>query len=121
MYYAYTPGVKRLPIYLMLSGWNLQTYMQTLNPSIEQAKRGKQGTEFRIFPNPAQGTIQIMLPAGQEAGHLRVYNLQGHRLLEHNLQGRLSEVDIPLSSGVYLFAVQPASNRAPFWQKIIIQ
>jgi myo-inositol-hexaphosphate 3-phosphohydrolase len=62
-----------------------------------------------------------MLPAGQKAGYLRVYNLQGQQLLEHSLQGRLSEVDIPLSSGVYLFAVQPVSNGAPFWQKIIIQ
>lgn len=100
-----------------------QAFRAERHPQKEEnlRKEVSKATEFRIFPNPAQGTIQIMLPSGQEAGYLRVYNLQGQRLLEHSLQGRLSEVDIPLSSGVYLFAVQPVSNGAPFWQKIIIQ
>ena len=92
-------------------------------PQNEEAitKQASKGNEVRIFPNPAQGAIQIMLPPEQEAGHLRVYNLQGQRLLERTLTGRLSKLDIPLPSGIYLFAVQRASNGAPFWQKIIIQ
>ena len=85
--HVYTPGVKRFPIYLMLSVWNLQTYMQTIKPPIEQAKRGKQAAELRIFPNPARELLTVILPDHLTTGQLEIFSLQGPTAT-HPISGR---------------------------------
>jgi hypothetical protein len=121
MYYAYTPGVKRLPIYLMLSGWNLQTCMQTLNQSIEQAKRGKQATELRTLPNPAKEILTVVLPDHLTTGQLELYDMQGRQVLQSTLVGQRSEVRLPGVQGLYIVTVYTSDTNLLHRQLLVIQ
>jgi hypothetical protein len=120
-HHVYTPGVKRFPIYLMLSVWNLQTYMQTIKPPIEQAKRGKQAAELRIFPNPARELLTVILPDHLTTGQLELYDMQGRQILQRTLVSQRSEVRLPGVQGVYIVMIYTSDSNLLHRQLLVIQ
>jgi hypothetical protein len=121
MYYSFTAGVKRLPIYLMLSGWNLRNHKQTLYPSIEQAKEKKQTAELHIFPNPAKDILTVVLPNHLTTGQLELYDMQGRQILQSALTRQHSEVRLPGVQGLYIVMVYTSDSNLLHRQLLVIQ
>ncbi len=71
---------------------------------------------FKIFPNPAQGNVQISGIA--EPSIVRVYSLHGRLLSTHQVAGDAT-LGFQLPSGMYL--VQLSSNGKTAVQKLIVQ
>jgi hypothetical protein len=73
---------------------------------------------FSAYPNPTQGLVTVQV-AQAESFDYAVYNLQGQLLLQGNVQG--DETTLNLASfpeGIYLIAVT-ANNQQPVYQRII--
>ena len=67
----------------------------------------------------ADGILNILLPGYEEGARVNVYNNVGQLVATQPLQGTASRLNKPLSSGVYIVAVQLGTNSQT--QKLIIK
>lgn len=90
-------------------------------PAIEQTERIKQGTELRIFPNPAKEILTVMLPDNLSTGQLELYDMQGRQILQRTLVGQRSEVQLPGVQGLYIVMIYNSDSNLLHRQLFVIQ
>jgi hypothetical protein len=74
------------------------------------------GSVFSIYPNPAENSISIVLPANTEIAELSIYNLTGQKVLQSNQSQNINIT--ALASGTY-FLKATTTNGAQFTKKIM--
>ncbi|MCK6693228.1 MAG: T9SS type A sorting domain-containing protein, partial [Thermoanaerobaculia bacterium] len=77
---------------------------------------------LKVYPNPANGTLNVEYPGLVGQGTLRLCNLQGRTLSEGVLPEHSSRVSVPvnhLAPGIYLVELQHGQG-LPFHGKVII-
>ncbi|MEZ4775043.1 MAG: M36 family metallopeptidase [Bacteroidia bacterium] len=76
---------------------------------------------FRIFPNPADKEVRIVVNQGKPTGFLvEITDMAGRQLIRSQTQGKESKVNISgLSAGIYLVKIT-AGNQSGF-RKLIVQ
>jgi hypothetical protein len=81
------------------------------------AAEGAVAPSMMVYPNPtSDGLVKLMLPQGTEGAVVRVYDMQGRRVLpEVKMDGALGRVQLPAVAGKYLMEV-----RADGWRKGIV-
>ena len=77
----------------------------------------KEGTDFKIFPNPVNGT-RIKIQGINRRAQLRVMDLSGRVLLLKDVNiSDTEEIDLQLTSGIYLISIDNTSKT----RKIIVK
>ncbi|MEO8147253.1 MAG: T9SS type A sorting domain-containing protein [Bacteroidia bacterium] len=71
-----------------------------------------------ISPNPTSGSVRIVLPLFIKSAQLIIYNCMGEIVFSKKLNQFNTEIDLPLSSGVYFAEVK--GNNLVHIQKLII-
>jgi hypothetical protein len=62
--------------------------------------------EFRVYPNPASGTMNVVLPQGKETAEIKVYDISGKIRLEQNTRTGQASVDVSdLPAGMYFLYI----------------
>jgi hypothetical protein len=74
---------------------------------------------IRVFPNPTQGTLQVVLPEGADQASLILYNLQGQPAFQSRLTGQRTTLQLPVPAGIYWARLQIAGQQ-PAHYKIIV-
>jgi hypothetical protein len=74
---------------------------------------------MRVFPNPTQGTLQVVLPEGADQASLILYNLQGQPAFQSRLTGQRTTLQLPVPAGIYWARLQIAGQQ-PAHYKIIV-
>jgi hypothetical protein len=74
---------------------------------------------IRVFPNPTQGTLQVVLPEGADQTSLILYNLQGQAAFQSLLTGQHTTLQLPVPPGIYWARLQIAGQQ-PAHYKIIV-
>ncbi|MBT8258922.1 MAG: T9SS type A sorting domain-containing protein [Bacteroidia bacterium] len=65
----------------------------------------------RIFPNPANGLLNVNFPQGIESGNLTIYDITGQRVIESVLTEADNTIEVSaLSQGVYLLKLETDSK-----------
>jgi hypothetical protein len=72
-----------------------------------------------FFPNPTQGTLQVVLPEGADQGFLILYNLQGQPSFRSLLTGSRTTLELPVPAGIYWARLQ-IDGQQPVNHKIIV-
>ncbi|KGE86379.1 MAG: T9SS type A sorting domain-containing protein [Phaeodactylibacter xiamenensis] len=72
-----------------------------------------------FFPNPTQGTLQVVLPEGTDQASLILYNLQGQPAFQSVLTGSRTTLQLPVPAGIYWARLQIAGQQ-PVHHKIIV-
>lgn len=97
--------------------YGLVTYnpiLPTNNWSVEEAAP----MTFSAYPNPTQGLVTVQV-AQAESFDYAVYNLQGQLLMQGNVQGNETLLNMAsFPEGIYLISVK-ANNQQPVYQRII--
>lgn len=71
------------------------------------------GTTFSIYPNPSSGMVQIQRNKLSGKARLRVYDLTGHLLSEHIVEGGLVNLDLSgLGEGMFIVSLREAGRVA---------
>jgi hypothetical protein len=78
---------------------------------------GEQG--MRVFPNPTQGTLQVVLSEEAEQASLILYNLQGQAAFQAVVTGQRTTLQLPVPAGIYWARLQIAGQQ-PVHHKIIV-
>ena len=84
--------------------------------------RSLPAADVHLFPNPAQATVTLLLPAQAEALNIVVRNLLGQSVLARTLPAGESNAELrtaALTPGVYL--VQGQGANVTFQQKLVIE
>lgn len=65
------------------------------------------------FPNPTEGRLNIRLPEGESSAHLRIMNVQGQMVAEHDIRQE-NEFDLELTQapGLYLLHLETVGEKA---------
>lgn len=122
--YAWDFGVHGCRAYSNSNDWGLQTSL-TLFPvicyspaSIEQF--GTQNESFRIYPNPANTTLQITFTDTLENKNIEIYNMLGDCVLRQNATSPNCQINIAhLAAGVYFITSNIKNQRAT--KKLIVK
>lgn len=72
-----------------------------------------------FFPNPTQGTLQVVLSEGTDRASLILYNLQGQPAFQAVLTGQRTTLQLPVPAGIYWARLQIAGQQ-PVHHKIIV-
>lgn len=76
---------------------------------------------FVIFPNPAQEKLSILTEKAYENGKIRLVNILGNPVIETEIQGKSSVLDLKnLSKGMYFLSIE-VPNHLLLTRKIEIQ
>jgi hypothetical protein len=99
------------------------------SPAMAQKNNGEpKAKELRLrqdlrnaafFPNPTQGTLQVVLPEGADQASLILYNLQGQPAFQSLLTGSRTTLELPVPAGIYWARLQIAGQQ-PVHHKIIV-
>ncbi|WP_299223121.1 glycoside hydrolase family 9 protein [uncultured Aquimarina sp.] len=75
---------------------------------------------FKIFPNPTSQVLNIKFPISKGSSNIKIYSIQGKKILSKQLQDTESTIDISnLTSGLYL--VKITTEGRSYTTKIIKQ
>jgi len=79
--------------------------------------------DFKIYPNPSNGELNIIFDKLQNEGRLEIFDLSGQLMYLKNLQpgNKINSINATnLSTGVYLvkFAGQNAKSITKKWMKL---
>jgi hypothetical protein len=62
--------------------------------------------EFRVYPNPANEVMNVILPSGKETAELKIYDVNGKMHLQQPMNARQASIDISdLPGGLYFLQV----------------
>jgi hypothetical protein len=88
-------------------------------PPAEELRHRQDRRNAAFFPNPTQGTLQVVLPEGVDQGSLILYNLQGQPAFQSVLTGQHTTLQLPVPAGIYWARLQIAGQQ-PVHHKIIV-
>ncbi|MEQ8707073.1 MAG: T9SS type A sorting domain-containing protein [Phaeodactylibacter sp.] len=99
------------------NGCQGETPCEVLTGVVEEEPLEEPG--MRVFPNPTQGTLQVVLPQGANQASLILYNLQGQPAFQSVLTGQRTTLQLPVPTGIYWARLQIAGQQ-PEYHKIIV-
>jgi hypothetical protein len=88
-------------------------------PQAKELRHGQDCINAAFFPNPTQGTLQVVLPEGADQASLILYNLQGQPAFQSLLTGQHTTLQLPVPAGIYWARLQIAGQQ-PVHHKIIV-
>jgi hypothetical protein len=88
-------------------------------PQAEELRHRQDRMNAAFFPNPTQGTLQVVLPEGADQASLILYNLQGQPAFQSLLTGQYTTLQLPVPAGIYWARLQIAGQQ-PVHHKIIV-
>jgi hypothetical protein len=67
----------------------------------------KENPTFEIYPNPAQNSINYVIPGSNQSGILTVYDISGRLLVSAHIDGESGYVPLPaVSDGIYIVHIK---------------
>lgn len=101
-------------LYVAISG----TISKVIDSSLGLTDFNNSGLSF--YPNPAATQIFIKNTTGNELSWVNVFDLTGKKILEKQVEGEMSAVDIStLSKGMYMIAVQDSEGNK-YQSKLVV-
>jgi xyloglucan-specific exo-beta-1,4-glucanase len=89
--------------------------------AIASSTEAMEQSKLSIFPNPSRGLVNISWP-GAEQLQAEVYNLNGQRVLQADLNTQDARLDArQLAKGVYVLRVTNPQNQQMQQQRLVIQ
>jgi hypothetical protein len=88
-------------------------------PQAKELRRRQDRRNAAFFPNPTQGTLQVVLPEGADQASLILYNMQGQPAFQSVLTGPRTTLQLPVPAGIYWARLQIAGQQ-PVHHKIIV-
>jgi hypothetical protein len=88
-------------------------------PQAKELRHRQDRMNAAFFPNPTQGTLQVVLPEGADQGFLILYNLQGQPSFRSLLTGSRTTLELPVPAGIYWARLQ-IDGQQPVNHKIIV-
>lgn len=99
---------------------SILTMDDNLVASFEKPIESMSENYFEIFPNPADGKINIKLKDVSSAEQLKIYNLQGKLVGMHKLSDRSGQLDVSyLIGGFYTLVVE--SGESQYYGKLVLK
>lgn len=78
------------------------------------------GVDFTLSPNPARGSVQVVLPSAALGGRLTLCDLSGREMISRTVTGSSLELNISaLPAGVYL--VKLATSRGTRIHRLLVE
>jgi len=97
--------------------------LDPLNLAPEQTATAVQetsGQTFRVYPNPATTTVQLVLPENTDSGNVQLLDLRGSILQEAPISGKTHQLDITnCPAGVYMIRIQ--TGKGFMQEKLVIR
>ncbi len=77
------------------------------------------GSDYRIYPNPSQGELNIQLNETVKSAQVRVFSSDGALMLDKQFGGNLYRIDLSeMASGVYLAEIR--TNQKSIHQRFVV-
>jgi serine protease AprX len=89
-------------------GYGIPDFSSALQTALALAETKKEA--FVLYPNPASGTINILLPDGLSSATIILYNSLGQKVLEQPVNGATAVNLNTLQSGLYTYVISSGNT-----------
>ncbi len=101
-------------------GWNIDDFMLTGTSSTTVSKVTATQTEVKIYPNPSNGTFNIVFPEDAKDANLIVTDITGKIIFEQLLENtNFHTINISTTKGIYFLQIKYQGNN--FVSKLIVK